>query len=62
MYFFISSDEASPYRQKMVIDHDGGADDAYAIAMAFQYEKFFYGYVVCVVLFTKLMFKTFWSN
>ncbi|XP_026726451.1 probable uridine nucleosidase 1 isoform X2 [Trichoplusia ni] len=42
-FCLFGSDEASPYRQKMVIDHDGGADDAYAIAMAFQYETFFYG-------------------
>ncbi|CAH0600225.1 unnamed protein product [Chrysodeixis includens] len=43
LFCLFVSPEASPYRQKMVIDHDGGADDAYAIAMAFQYELYFNG-------------------
>ncbi|KAJ8733768.1 hypothetical protein PYW07_014319 [Mythimna separata] len=42
--FFYKNPEATPeFRKKLVIDHDGGADDAFAITMSLLYEKYFGG-------------------
>ncbi|XP_013163359.1 PREDICTED: uncharacterized protein C1683.06c isoform X3 [Papilio xuthus] len=43
LYYFRSSSEDLVPGPKVVIDHDGGADDAMAIFMALQYQKYFNG-------------------
>lgn len=43
LYLFGSLEAASNRGQKLVIDHDGGADDAFAITMSLLYEKYFNG-------------------
>ncbi|KAJ8735048.1 hypothetical protein PYW08_014298 [Mythimna loreyi] len=45
LIFFYKNREAASVdgRKKLVIDHDGGADDAFAITMSLLYEKYFDG-------------------
>ncbi|XP_050350330.1 uncharacterized protein LOC126773422 [Nymphalis io] len=49
VFFVVSSscaggtDESSGVKRKLIIDHDGGADDAMAIFMALLYEKYYDG-------------------
>ncbi|CAH2069002.1 unnamed protein product, partial [Iphiclides podalirius] len=51
LYYFWSN-EAIPRGPKLVIDHDGGADDAMAIFMALLYEKYFHGFPVIALTTT----------